>query len=114
VAIRAPTPTQRLTPPDYLSTAEREIFAGIVANSPAKHFTRNDEFLLATYCKITLQIREATDPDALLRAARVQASIAGRLRLTPSSRLDPRTAARGVANSRPPSVYDLMREGDDA
>jgi len=112
VAIHAPTPASRLSPPDYLSKAEAQIFRDIVANAPAKHFTRNDELLLATFAKVTHQIRQTTDPGELLRAARTQTLLATKLRLTPSSRLDAKTNARATANARGPSVYDLMRADD--
>jgi len=112
VAVRAVNPAQRLAPPDYLSPAEREIFADIVAAAPAKHFTQNDSLLLATFAKVTHQIRQTDDPGELLRSAKVQVTLATRLRLTPSSRLDPKTAARAAANSRPRSFYDEMRDRD--
>jgi hypothetical protein len=113
VAVRAISPAQRLAPPAYLSKAEQQIFRDIVANAPAKHFTRNDELLLATFAKVTHQIRQTDDPGELLRAAKTQVILATKLRLTPSSRLDPKTTARAAANSRPSSVYDLMREVGD-
>ena len=85
----------RLDPPAFLSTAGRSLFNDIVASCAPNHFVRSDIELLATYVKASLLVRETTgNINQWDRAARLQASLAVRLRLTPSSRLAPATIAR--------------------
>jgi hypothetical protein len=75
-----------------------------------------DRPLLASYCQAVAISREAaksamTDKSSLLaweKAARVQAALATKLRLSPSSRYDPKTAAR-----MPPPIKPLWLDDDD-
>jgi len=89
----------RINPPAFLSTAGRSLFADIVASCPPKQFTKSDAELLATFAAVTLIVREtAGDPEAFNKwekAARLQASLAVRLKLTPSSR-PTKALGRGV------------------
>jgi hypothetical protein len=80
----------------------------------------SDTELLITYCQSVLLVRKAAAAaarDALFlqaweRAARTSAALATRLRLSPQSRLDPRTVARR-ASGHGMSFYELERENDD-
>ncbi|MEZ2143170.1 hypothetical protein AAE026_12765 [Bradyrhizobium sp. DN5] len=50
---------------------------------------------------------------SLERMARLQASLATKLRLSPQSRLDRKTAGRIVAKQRNASYYDRATDDDD-
>jgi hypothetical protein len=111
--------SKKLQPPPELSAKEAALFRDIVSNSPSGQFVSNDVGLLATYCQSTVAAREAAknldDPDALKvwdRACKIQCMTATKLRLTPSSRLNPTTLARKIAAHRP-SFYDQMEQDDD-
>jgi hypothetical protein len=88
----------RLDPPAYLSKSAQMLFIEIVASCDHRHFTKSDLPLLASLVEATLMARaSAGDLDRFSqfeRAARLQASLATRLRLTPQSRHDPKTVAR--------------------
>lgn len=109
--------SSRLTPPPMLTTAERSLFVEIVSTCSEKHLTKADLPVLITFIQATLAAREmAGDPDRFNsweKAARLQASLATRLRLCPSSRLDPKTVGRGQPYDGPrPWAGDA--ENDDA
>ena len=102
--IRAPV--RRITPPASLGEAEAKLFHEMVALCPEGHFVQSDAPLLASYCAATILARRAgrmLERDAAYaqvweKAVRVQASLATRLRLSPQSRLDPKTTARAMRN----------------
>lgn len=106
-----------IKPPAHLSEAESKLFREIISMVPASHFLPSDVPLLASYCSATILSRKALrmiERDAAFvpiweRSVRVQASLATRLRLSPQSRLDPKTLGRAARNSLAPSAYDLMR-----
>jgi hypothetical protein len=103
-----------LEPPPSLNDAERLLFAEIVEAVSPRHFLPTDQPLLASYCQAVVISREAakyamTDQSSLLaweKATRVQAQLAGRLRLSPSSRYDPKTAARMPPTPRRPRLWE--------
>lgn len=85
----------RLDPPSFLTNAAKALFSAIVASVDRKHFVKSDVPLLATFVQTTLVARQGTDNFAQFeRAARLQASLAVRLRLTPSARISPKTVGR--------------------
>ena len=104
----------RLAPPDHLGTDERRRFAELVANCEAGHFRPTDAALLCRYVESDAlgerAARELRDGGPVLdgkaspwiviqeKAIRAQVSLSMRLRLSPQSRLDPKTVARSKAS----------------
>jgi hypothetical protein len=90
----------RLTPPKSLSTEEAELFNEIVNACSPRHFVQSDIWLVASYARATAMAQRAfasDDKEALAaweRAVRTQMALAGRLRLSPNSRIDPKTVGR--------------------
>lgn len=121
VAIKGPAGLGHdLEAPDHLGESERQIFSEVVAKAPPGHFTAVDIYLLATFSILTNIIRTASQKLAdydgkdrmvtfkeLDSASKSQAAIATKLRLVPSARITPRTAAR-QGDAHRPSVYDEM------
>jgi hypothetical protein len=113
VVTTLPSHVQRLQPPADLDDTEAALFREIVAGSPPTHFAASDAPLLATYVqaiRISRRAAEASATDASHvatweRAARVVASLATRLRLSPHSRVDAKTLGRLIVLEivRPPS-----------
>lgn len=109
---------RRLQPPADLDEVDGELFRTIVRACPPEHFAAGDVPLLATYCQaIRISRREASasagDVSRVAtweKTARVVAALATRLRLSPHSRTDPKSAARRAAEHRPPSYYDEENE----
>ena len=96
----------RLNPPSYLSAGERALFDELVAACDTAHFRESDLPLLASYVQATLIARDAArDPDKIMlweKAVRMQATLATRLRLSPQSRVDPKTTGRQQPHPPPP------------
>jgi hypothetical protein len=92
----------RLDPPEELSDAERSVFVEVTNACNPRHFAASDLPLLVSFAQTTVIARSAganaaSDPQALAvweKAVRLQAMLATRLRLSPQSRLDPKTVAR--------------------
>jgi phage terminase small subunit len=116
----------RLQPPPHLSADEQRLFHEVVTSAPANQFSPSDQYLLATFCQVTVLIRSLAKEVAkankeskqaktkmLLEACKTQMQIATKLRLTVQSRTHPATTGRAHANRRSPSAYDLMRAGWD-
>jgi hypothetical protein len=109
---------RRLQPPADLDENEARLFRDVVASCAPEHFVASDAPLLATYVQSVLLSRRAAadlaaDPRALSRWERVtgmQASLALRLRLAPSSRSHPERVARRAAAWSPPSAYEAEDE----
>ena len=116
----APPP---LVAPPLLTASERKLFNEIVNACDARHFAKGDAQLLLSYVQIILAVRKLAavanrkpSPGAfasLERLARLQASLATKLRLSPQSRLDRKTAGRMVAKQRNASYYDRAADDDD-
>jgi len=106
----------RLQPPADLDANAAAIFRELAASVPAAHFIESDRHLLATYAMaLSISRRSAGDPASLQqweRATRIVAQLSSKLRLCPSSRLDPKTAGRRSANYAP-SYYERMAAGDE-
>ena len=92
----------RLDPPEELSDAERSVFVEVTNACSPRHFVASDLPLLVSFAQTTVIARSAganaaSDFHALAvweKAVRLQAMLATRLRLSPQSRLDPKTVAR--------------------
>ncbi len=72
---------------------------------------RADAFLFEAFCRAVLLVRTLDDFTEWEKAARLLASLAVRLRLTPSSRYDARSAGRRVQQA-PRSFYEFMEDVD--
>jgi hypothetical protein len=109
----------RLTTPAGLAKDERSLFDFIVDASPPHHFTGSDQPLLVSYVQACLMARSAAKTPAKIaifeRVVRLQAMLATKLRLSPQTRLDPKTLARHYANFDPnaPTPW-AWEERDDA
>lgn len=109
--------------PSSLNASERRLFNEIVGQSDPRHFAKSDVPLLISYVQIVLAVRKLVAsanrkpaPGAFVsleRMARLQASLATKLRLSPQSRLDRKTAGRMVARQSRASYYDRSEDDDD-
>ena len=108
----------RLTTPAGLTKVERSLFDFIVDASPPQHFTDSDQPLLLSYVQACLMARSSAKIPAKTsiweRAVRVQAMLATKLRLSPQTRLDPKTLARQYANFDPNGPTPWERDDDAA
>jgi phage terminase small subunit len=99
----------RLLPPSSLSEAERKVFNQLVAACEPAHFRKSDLPLLCRYCEsivtadqAALELRQGAVIDgkpspwlAVQREAiKAMVALSMRLRLSPQSRLDPKTVGR--------------------
>jgi hypothetical protein len=111
----------RLEPPASLSGAERSVFVGLVTACDPDHFRASDLPLLVRYVEaITLADRAALElrngavvkgkasPWLAVQREAVKAMVALsiRLRLSPQSRIDPKTLARQQLR-RGPAPWEL-------
>jgi hypothetical protein len=92
----------RLVAPDHLNAAERQLFVELIEACSPSHFTQSDLPLVASYVQATLLTRQSAagmsdDPNLISaweRAVKLQAILATKLRLSPQSRIDPKTLGR--------------------
>jgi phage terminase small subunit len=99
----------RPSPPVCLSEPERELFSSIVGGCDAEHFRQTDLPLLSRYCEATILAERAAlelrngavvngkpSPWIVIqeKCVRAMVSLSMRLRLSPQSRLDPKTLGR--------------------
>jgi phage terminase small subunit len=108
--------SQRLKPPPYLRKEEMAVWEHVVGHSSPQHFKQNEVPLLAQYCTAVSLARWYSDNigeegrddgkyhQKFIETSRLSASLATKLRLTPSTRYDARQAA---SNSN--SVSDAPR-----
>ena len=108
VALNLIAPASSLAAPAGLNAKERAIFNAIVAAVDPSHFRKSDVPLLHSYVQAVAMVRRlARDGNRIAdweKAARVQAMLATKLRLTPQTRLDAKTVARQqiVSHDDPP------------
>ena len=119
---------RRIIAPPECSPEEAKLFREIVGAAPALHFTQSDAPLLRTYCQAILlgELAFASaqqSPSAVgdwEKVCRTIAMLSIKLRLSPHSRSDPKTIARGIAGQ---SVREIgvsleslaaIRDGDGA
>jgi hypothetical protein len=94
----------RLQPPEHLDGRERRLFVELTEACSPRQFAPSDLPLLTSYVQAILLSRSAvkkaaTNAAALTqweKATRLAAMLATRLRLSPQSRLDPKTVARAL------------------
>jgi hypothetical protein len=106
----------RLQPPAHLDDRERSLFVELVEACGPRHFVASDVPLVVSYVQATLLSRQAVktaaEKPAMLalweKSTRMQATLATRLRLSPQSRLDPKTVGR-----ERPSLYRRPWEDRD-
>ena len=95
----------RLKPPPYLKKEEKVIWEHVVGHSHSRHFKESDAPLLSLYCTAIHLARfyaaaigdegdDGRNHKNWTENARLAASLATRLRLTPSTRYDARQADR--------------------
>ncbi len=104
----------RPSPPAGLSKPEREMFATIVAGCDADHFRQTDLPLLSRYCEAAILAEQAAlelrngavvngKPSPWIvvqeKCVRAMVSLSMRLRLSPQSRVDPKTLGRQQPSS---------------
>jgi phage terminase small subunit len=107
---------QTILPPAFLSEPERELFASIVGGCDPDHFRQTDLPLLSRYCEAAilaeqaaLELRNGAIADGRAspwitiqeKCVRALVSLSMRLRLSPQSRLDPKTLGRQQLQSGP-------------
>jgi phage terminase small subunit len=106
----------RLLPPASLSDAERAVFVDVVTACDPTHFQPSDLPLLCRYCEAAvlgeqaaLELRRGAVVDGKPspwitiqeKAVRAMVSLSMRLRLSPQSRIDPKTLGRKEAYAGP-------------
>jgi phage terminase small subunit len=101
---------RRIAPPAHLGDVEAQRFADLVASCDPEHFRETDAPLLARYVEADLLAEQAArelrkdgpvvdgraSPWIVVqeKAVRAMVALSMRLRLSPQSRLDPKTASR--------------------
>jgi hypothetical protein len=106
----------RLMAPVGLTAKERALFCRIIDGSDPKHFRQNEVELLVSYVQAVLLVRDLGRKRKIVeweRAVRIQLALAMRLRLAPSTRLDPKTVNRFQVSDYPPP-WDDPKSDDDA
>jgi phage terminase small subunit len=107
---------QRLKPPAYLKKEERAVFEHVVNHSAPRHFTQAELPMLCLYCTSVHLARfyanaigdegdDGRHHKNWVENARLSASLATKLRLTPSSRYDARQATSNANNAVPESAH---------
>jgi hypothetical protein len=88
----------RLTAPSSLTIAEQTLFNELTGACDSSHFRKSDIPLLVSFVQATLIAEAAAqDPETIAiweKSTRLQATLATRLRLSPQSRVDPKTLGR--------------------
>jgi hypothetical protein len=107
----------RLTPPPTLSKQERAIFTATAIANP--HLTASDAMLLSLFVQgYTKTLTLGSQPGVAdwEKAARMTATLATKLRLTPQSTQDPQTLGRRRADAKPSPIdafLDGLEDDDD-
>lgn len=121
----------RLDPPKGLSKAATTVFRAIVAATDPAHFTKSDLPLLTQYagaCAMAAEAQQHLDADGAVvggraspwlivqeKSVRAMTALSLRLRLSPQSRLDRKTAtlSRGRSGSRGIDALTGIDHADD-
>ena len=127
--IRARPAGQRLQPPDHLTERALQIWNHLLANSPRDQFRVTDGLLLARLCEAhdlaeQAAVQLATDgrvlngrpsPWLVIQEKQIRAIVAlsMRLRLSPQSRVDPRTLARQPHAHRSGAIEEYLQAHPD-
>jgi phage terminase small subunit len=111
----------RLSPPACLSGPELELFSSIVNACDVEHFRQTDLPLLSRYCEAAILAEQAAlelrngavvdgKPSPWIvvqeKCVRAMVSLSMRLRLSPQSRLDPKTLGRRSEPPRGPMPWE--------
>jgi phage terminase small subunit len=121
---RADGRPSRLSPPADMTESERTLFLRLVSGCTPEHFRSTDAPLLQEYVQQALLARQAAEEmraaggavvDGKVspwfavqqRAVKTMCVLATRLRLSPQTRIDPKTVGKKVS---PTSFYELERE----
>jgi hypothetical protein len=99
--LAAPAYLPTIRPTRKLSATENAAWAEVIGAWPADHWIGSDARLLTQYCAFCAQLEEAIergDPTGAGQLARVVMAYATKLRITPQSRYEPRTAARAASH----------------
>ncbi len=123
--IRVDGKPERLEPPTTLSDRERELFIELVDANTPEHFRIGDRPLLCRYVEAAVLAEQAAhelrkngpvingkaSPWLIVqeKAVRAQIPLSMRLRLSPQSRFDGRSAARAQVYTGP-KPWELCRE----
>jgi|SRR5215216_7851150 len=106
----------RLNPPETLGEPERVLFTSLVAANSPEHFRPSDLPLLCRYCEASILAEQAAGelrhgavidgrPSPWLvvseKSTRALVALSMRLRLSPQSRIDPKTIARHTPHIGP-------------
>lgn len=98
LSLAAAGDASRLNAPVWLSSEERALFIELVEACSAEHFRTCDLPLLTSFVTASIVARHAaSDPDQIAvweKSVKLQAVLATRLRLSPQSRVDPKTIGR--------------------
>jgi len=107
---RKPTPAARIEPLASLPAGAQSIWREITQALPADFYGPQDRHLLAQYCyaawrgerEIARDRRKAgsADPAVIGESVRVLGKLGPQLRLAPSSRIEPKTAATGMRRAK--------------
>jgi hypothetical protein len=106
----------KLLPPKTLTAAERAVFLALVDVVATDHFTPADLPLLTAYCQAVAIVQQGQPADDLIkfglweRAAKLAATLATRLRISPQSRYDARAAARHQQGSKLPFPWETTND----
>src|SRR5262245_56307574 len=116
----------RLKAPSWLNKQEREVWDDVVSHSEPQAFKQREAHLLAAYCTAACLVRHYLkhigDAEVdrhgnchknYLDNARLLASLATRLRLTPSSRYDARAADRHSQTEDIEEPWELRAHRDE-
>src|SRR5262249_23008325 len=113
---------RQVQPSARLPAPERDLFNKVVQSMPPGFFQKSDRPLLESYVQATLAARcyvatfrdepyDAEVQKLWLQAVRLQTLLATKLRLTPRSRIGPKTTGRRLANPPVQTYCDRVRTG---
>jgi len=112
----------QVQPPARLLPVERNLFNKVVASMPLGFYEKSDIPMLVNYVQTRLFVRYYLDAlredtfnmdlqKSYTQFVRLQTTLETKLRLTPHSRIGPKTTARHQANPPVQSYCDRVRTG---
>ena len=117
----------RLLPPASLGDVERTVFVDLVTACDPKHFRPSDLPLLCRYCETAVLAEQAAlelrrgavvagkpSPSITIqeKAVRAMVALSMRLRLSPQSRIDPKTLGR--QQHQGPLPWEIRPDSEEA
>jgi len=98
-----------------LSPPEQKIFSMVAAENP--HLRQSDSVLLTAFAKAGIGSFNTDNAQDFERLSRTLMSLATKLRISPQSRVDPKSLGRRIADQpvgpRCPKPWDRDRDRDD-